>query len=176
MPLYRLVHRGIAARTGVPGIGPVEDERGLYILRHSDGMPIAFVEGAFMTNPVDYARLTDTSRLYSKNIMLGVMDGILAYYSGRDLPAVEYPDYGDNVDVGIFDLVGQPVIVDQSSDTGSAWGENPPETASESSETGETAETDDTSDDASSDSSDDSEDDDDSTYHRLRGRGAYRYN
>ena len=34
MPLYRLAYRGIAARTGVPGIGPVADVRGLYVLRY----------------------------------------------------------------------------------------------------------------------------------------------
>ncbi|MCX6645906.1 MAG: N-acetylmuramoyl-L-alanine amidase [bacterium] len=167
MPLYRLVHRGVAARTGVPGLGPVEDERGLYILRQADGIPVVFVEGGFMTNPVDYARLTDSSRLYSKNIMLGVMDGILAYYSGRDLPAVKYPDYGTMVDVGIFDLVGTPLVINHDGDTGSAWDSVPLE---------ETA-SDDSSDETSSDDdseTDDSTDDDDS-YHRLRGRGAYRY-
>ena len=171
MPLYRLVHRGVAARTGVPGLGPVEDERGLYILRQADGMPVVFVEGAFMTNPLDYARLTDSSRLYSKNIMLGVMDGILAYYSGRDLPAVEYPDYGTMVDVGIFDLIGRPLVIIHDGDSGSAWGSTPPETVSETSDTSESSDSDDSSDDSESD--DDSDDDD--TYHRLRGRGAYRY-
>lgn len=171
MPLYRLVHRGVAARTGVPGLGPVYDERGLYVLRHADGMPVVFVEGAFMSNPVDYARLTDPSRLYSKNIMLGVMDGILAYYSGRDLPAVEYPDYGGQVDIGIFDLVGRPVVIDPDSDSGSAWGANPPETTSENSESDD-SNTEDS--DSSSGDSDEGSDDENSN-HRLRGRGAYRY-
>jgi N-acetylmuramoyl-L-alanine amidase len=162
MPLYRLVHRGVAARTGVPGLGLVEDERGLYILRHADGMPVVFVEGAFMTNAVDYARLTDQSRVYSKNIMLGVMDGILAYYSGRDLPPVEYPDIGSRIDVGIFDLVGSPVVIDHEADTGSAWGDTPPETVSD---TGE-----------STDGIGDGEsDEEDNSYHRRRGRGGYRF-
>jgi hypothetical protein len=118
MPLYRLTHRGIAARTGVPGLGPIEDERGLYILRHCS-VPVLFVEAAFMTNSIDYARLTDSSGAYMKNIMLGVMDGILAYYQRRDLPPVVYPQNGSGDQTDIFKLNGSSSS--GNDDSGSAW-------------------------------------------------------
>jgi len=171
MPLYRLVHRGIAARTGVPGLGVVEDERGLYILRHAGDMPVVFVEAAFMTNPIDLARLTDRSRAYSRNIMLGVMDGVSAYYAGRDLPPVQYPTNVEAVESGIFDLVGQPIISseDLPDDSGSAW--DNPDTVSDEETDDESSD----SDDSGSDEDDSSDDSESSGTHRLRGRGAYRY-
>ena len=171
LPLYRLVHRGVAARTGVPGMGPVPDIRGLYILRHAGDIPVLFIEGAFMTNPIDIARLADRSRAYIRNIMAGVLDGILAYYAGRDLPPVAYPRYGSDIRTGVFDLAGRPIVlpgqgeVCVTPDTGSAW--DTPDEASNS---------DDSSDEASNDDDSTGEDsDEDITTHKLRGRGSYRY-
>ena len=188
MPMYRLVHRGIAARTGVPGIGPVPDERGLYILRHAGDMPVVFVEAAFMTNPIDFARLTDQSRAYASNIMAGVMDGLLAYYAGRDLPPVAWPEYGSAIETGIFDLAGRPIILPDTGavpcpvDSGSAWdtcaeaaGASEPDSGDSadaaSSESSVSADTE------SSENQDDEADDEagDDGRHRVRGRGAYRY-
>jgi N-acetylmuramoyl-L-alanine amidase len=168
MPLYRLAHRGVAARTGVVGLGPIEDERGLYLLRHSGDMPVLFVEAAFMTNALDFARLTDPSRAYSKNIMMGVMDGVLAWFTHRDLPPVEYPVIDGNIDVGIFDLAGRPVEVSsepEEIDSGSAW-DNDEQSDSEASDEED-----------SGDSADESDDDDDSgsSNERNRPRGSYRF-
>ncbi len=172
LPLYRLTHRGIAARTGVPGLGPVLDERGLYLLRHNGDIPVLFVEAAFMSNPMDFIRLTDSSGIYGRNIMMGVMDGIMAYYAGRDLPSVKYPEGFHSpagLGAGIFDLAGtHPDNADSDSGgSGSAW-EVPPEVA------GEDANADNDENDAGDDSDSD-EDDEEEEYHRRRGRGAYRF-
>lgn len=162
--LYRLVHRGIAARTGVPGLGPVEDWRGLYLLRHNEGIPVLFIEAAFMTNQHDLARLTDPSGAYARNIMMGVMDGILAFYAGRDLPPVSCPDFEHGVSEGIFDLAGRPIV--------------PPEFApdSGSDESGDDSESqEEDSGSAEEDECEESEEGDENDYHERRGRGAYRY-
>ncbi len=178
LPLYRLVHRGVAARTGVPGMGPVPDVRGLYILRHAGEMPVLFIEGAFMTNPIDIARLADRSRAYIRNIMAGVLDGILAYYAGRDLPPVAYPTYGSDIRTGVFDLAGRPIVLPRQGevcvkpDTGSAW-DMPGEVESTDGEATEEASSGDESSDDDESSKDDS--DDESGTHKVRGRGSYRY-
>ncbi len=172
MNLYRQVHRGIAARTGVPGLGPVPDERGLYILRHAGDMPVVFLEGAFMTNAIDFARLTDRSRAYSYNIMAGVMDGLLAYYTGRDLDPVVMPDYGDAIETGVFDLAGRPLVlpglVGEGHDLESDDGWDTPDEADDSAG----QDSDDSDDEAGTDDEDDEEEE---GYHRVRGRGGYRY-
>ncbi|MFH1676561.1 MAG: N-acetylmuramoyl-L-alanine amidase [bacterium] len=166
MPLYKLAHRGIAARTGVPGLGPVNDERGLYILRHAGDMPVLFIEGAFMTNQIELARLTDSSGAYERNIMMGVMDGVLAYYAGRDLPPVMYPEKPNDINVGIFDLAGKSVTVSPDApdnpDSGSAW--DTPEQASDENST-----------DAKDSSKDDEKKDEEDKAEHRRGRGAFRF-
>ncbi len=173
MPLYRLVHRGIAGRTGVPGLGPVPDERGLFILRYAEDIPVLFVEAAFMTNQIDHARLADRSRAYARNIMAGVMDGVLAYYAGRDLPPVIYPDFREDIETGVFDLAGRPIVLpgedveNSAAGSGSAW-DTPGEVDTSDEEDSESE--DDSDEDAGDEESDDNEDRD-----RLRGRGAYRY-
>lgn len=123
MPLYRLAHRGMAARTGVAGLGPIEDQRGLYLLRNSKDLNVLFVEAAFLTNNIDFTRLTDPSRTYAKNLMLGVMDGVMAWFAHRDLPPVQYPILANELNIGIFDLAGKDVTasVDEITDSGSAW-------------------------------------------------------
>jgi hypothetical protein len=166
MDLYRQVHRGIAARTGVPGLGPVEDERGLYILRHAGDLPVVFLEGAFMTNAIDFARLTDRSRTYSSNIMAGVLDGVLAYYAGRQLNPVVFPDYGDDIETGVFDLAGRSIVLPSPGlEEGIVLDDDELETSSDTENSEDTGSSDD----------DESEEDDEDGYHRVRGRGAYRY-
>ena len=162
--LYRLAHRGIAARTGVPGLGPVEDWRGLYLLRHNEGIPVLFVEAAFMTNPRDLVRLTDTSGAYARNIMMGVMDGVLAFYAGRDLPPVSCPDFERGISEGIFDLAGRPIVPPEfTPDPGSDESEE--DSGSQDEDSGS----------AEEDDSDEGEEGDEDEYHERRGRGAYRY-
>jgi len=170
LPLYRLAYRAIAAHTGVPGIGPIKDQRGLYILRNCD-IPVLFVEAAFMTNSIDFARLTDSSGAYSRNIMQGVTEGVLAYYEGRDLPPVTLPASCRDLNGGIFDLTGNPLVPGAETvtvDSGSAW--DIPETASEDDESGSGEEA--SGDTGGSDSSGNQSDDE---YSRNRGRGAYRF-
>jgi len=168
LPLYRLIHRGIAARTGVPGLGPVPDSRGLYIFRYIEDVPAFFVEGAFLSNQIDHARLADPSRAYARNIMAGVMDGVLAYYTGRDLPPVVRPVYAEDIETGVFDLAGRPIVLpgsdvdNASAGEGSAW-DTPGEISDDDSGGGEDSE--------ESVADDEEETDRD----RLRGRGAYRY-
>jgi len=162
MRLYQDVHRGVAAKTGIPGRGPVADDRGLYILRHLTDIPVLYIEAAFLTNPDDVVRLTDLSRSYLQNIMAGVTDGILAYYAGLPLPEVNIPGF----DSGIFALA--------DSNLGSSW-EVPSEiNSSELTSASEAS----ASTPGSEESSDDDTDDDDSDgndNHRKRGRGGYRY-
>ena len=55
--------------------------------------------------------------------MLGVMDGVLAYYSGRDLPPVDFPNYTGIMDSGIFDLLGRPVVLNPDADDESSESE-----------------------------------------------------
>jgi N-acetylmuramoyl-L-alanine amidase len=179
MPLYKLAHRAIAARTGVLGLGPVRDQRGIYILRRCE-IPVLFVEASFMTNAIDFARLTDASAAYEKNVMMGVTDGVLAYYQGRDLPPVQYPENVRLADAGIFDLGGKPLEFADGgsapSDSGSAW-DNPDQTAEPASDetagSGDAASNSETSSDDSSNAGQDGNGDD---YGRRRGRGAYRFN
>jgi N-acetylmuramoyl-L-alanine amidase len=166
--LYRLVHRGIAARTAVVGLGPVPDERGLYLLRHNGTIPVLFVEAAFMTNTIDLARLTDSSGAYGKNIMMGVMDGILAYYANRDLPPVQLPEYSPGDLEGVFDLAGKPIVFADTGDSDESEG-------AEDSDDDSGAPSEVSGDDGSDDDSDSGSGDDDEEYHRRRGRGAYRY-
>jgi hypothetical protein len=166
--LYRLVHRGIAARTAVVGLGPVPDERGLYLLRHNGTIPVLFVEAAFMTNTIDLARLTDSSGAYGKNIMMGVMDGILAYYANRDLPPVQLPEYSPGDLEGVFDLAGKPIVFADTGDSDDSEG-------AEDSDDDSGAPSEVSGDDGSDDDSDSGSGDDDEEYHRRRGRGAYRY-
>ncbi|HDS29405.1 MAG TPA: AMIN domain-containing protein [Firmicutes bacterium] len=166
--LYRLVHRGIAARTNVTGLGPVTDERGLYLLKHNGDIPVLFIEAAFMTNPIDFARLTDSSRGYAKNIMMGTMDGLLAYYAGRDLPPVQLPQYSAGDLDTIFNLAGRPILLridelDDESQVGEeSAGENESDESEDESDSSETVE---------DGGSEDEKPAEDNTYHRRRGRG-----
>jgi len=170
MRLYQDVHRGVAAKTGIPGRGPVADDRGLYILRHLTDIPVLYIEAAFLTNPDDIVRLTDLSRSYLQNIMAGVTDGILAYYAGVPLPDVNIPGF----DSGVFALA--------DSNLGSSWEVpseiNPSElaSASETSTSGSDEDASASDSDESGDDNDANDDDSDGNdNHRKRGRGGYRY-
>ena len=91
-----------------------------------------------MTNPVDFARLTDASGAYGKNIMQGVAHGIVAYYEGRDLPPVVHPDQCSTSSAGIFDLGGKAPAQSgggNGGDSGSAWDTSNGQTADDSAST-----------------------------------------
>jgi hypothetical protein len=113
--------------------------------------------------------------------MQGVTEGVLAYYEGRDLPPVTLPASCRDLNGGIFDLTGRPLVPGAETvtvDSGSAW--DIPETASDEEGSGETASGGDESgsgeetagDTGGSDSSGNQSDDE---YSRNRGRGAYRF-
>ena len=98
--------------------------------------------------------------------MAGVMDGVLAYYAGRQLDPVVFPDYGDEIETGVFDLAGRSIVLPSPGiEEGIVLDNEEPETASES----ESAE------DTGSSGDDEPEEDGEDEYHRVRGRGAYRY-
>jgi hypothetical protein len=142
-------------------------------------MPVLLVEGAFMTNSVDFARLTDSSGAYGRNLMAGVSDGVVAYFEGRDLPPVLNPAAPRQIATGIFDLGGRPVVPpggEVGNDSGSAWDTSGGQTADSASADDTSASESDSSADnqqAGTDSGNKSDDADE--YDRLRGRGAYRH-
>jgi len=191
MDLYRLVHWGVVARTGVPGRGPVEDDRGLYILRHFQEMPVLFIEAAFMTNPVDAFRLVNESRDYVRDIMEGVVDGILAKYAGYELPEIDVPgiedgtyavaNYGAPAGTDVVYSSGATASWDLPLEIASGQVPTPDEITEVISDDGDgdesSSESDETDEEDEEESDEDEEDEEDegSDNHRRRGRGGYRY-